>query len=72
MSGLALYIALAHRSPSLAGRMAIMTGDADAASFRSWLAHNPCPVLKKPFDLSEIVGWVRGVRDVAGRERGSG
>src|SRR5258708_28159898 len=29
MSGLALYLALLHRSPGLAGRMAIMTGDAE-------------------------------------------
>jgi len=72
MSGLALYIALVHRRPSLAGRIAIMTGDADAESVRAWLERNPCTVLKKPFDLSQIVAWLRSVLDVQGRERGNG
>ncbi len=72
MSGLALYIALVHRTPALAGRIAIMTGDADADSVRSWLERNPCTVLRKPFDLEEIVAWLRGVLDVPGRERGNG
>lgn len=72
MSGLALFIALVHRSPDLAGRIAIMTGDADAESVRSWLRHNPCTVLRKPFDLREILDWVRGVLDVPGRERENG
>lgn len=72
MSGLALFIALVHRSPSLAGRIAIMTGDADADSVRSWLEHNPCTVLRKPFDLHEILTWVRGVLQVPGRERENG
>lgn len=72
MSGLALYIALVHRAPALAGRIAIMTGDAEADGVRSWLERNPCTVLRKPFDLSEIVTWLREVSDVQGRERGNG
>lgn len=72
MSGLALYIALVHRTPALVGRIAIMTGDAEAYSVRSWLERNPCTVLRKPFDLEEIVAWLRGVLDVPGRERGNG
>ena len=72
MSGLALYIALVHRTPALAGRIAIMTGDAEADSVRSWLERNPCTVIRKPFDLDEIVAWLRGVLDVPGRERGNG
>src|SRR5258708_36157668 len=41
MSGLALYLALLHRSPCLAGRVASMTGDAvgDGVSIR--LGRNP-------------------------------
>lgn len=72
MSGLALYIALMHRTPALVGRIAIMTGDDEADAVRSWLERNPCTVLRKPFDLEEIVAWLRGVLDVPGRERGNG
>ncbi|HVH68289.1 MAG TPA: response regulator [Gemmatimonadales bacterium] len=72
MSGLGLYLALLHRTPELAGRMAIMTGDAEAEHVRAWLERNPCPVLKKPFDLHEIVDWLRGVLNVSSRERGNG
>jgi DNA-binding response OmpR family regulator len=71
MSGLALYLALMHRSPALMGRMAIMTGDAETESVRAWLAHNPCTVLKKPFELQEIVAWLRTVLHVTSRERGN-
>ncbi|HZC79549.1 MAG TPA: response regulator [Ktedonobacterales bacterium] len=71
MSGLALYLALVHRTPALAGRIAIMTGDADADHVRVWLEHNPCTVLRKPFDLSEVVDWVRTVLAVTRRERGN-
>ncbi len=71
MSGLALYLALMHRSPALTGRMAIMTGDAETESVRAWLAHNPCTVLKKPFELQEIVAWLRTVLHVTSRERGN-
>ncbi len=71
MSGLALYLALVHRSPALTGRMAIMTGDPETESVRAWLAHNPCTVLKKPFELHEIVAWLRTVLHVPSRERGN-
>src|SRR5260370_12729459 len=66
MSGLALYLALLHRSPSLAGRMAIMTGDAEGDGVRTWLERNPCTVLPKPFDLHAILSWVKSVVDLAG------
>ena len=72
MSGLGLYLALLHRTPKLAGRMAIMTGDAEADHVRAWLERNPCPVLKKPFNLHEIVDWVRSVLHASSRERGNG
>lgn len=72
MSGLALYLALVHRTPALLGRIAIMTGDADDAHVRAWLERNPCTVIKKPFDLREVVEWVRTVVDEPGRRRGNG
>jgi DNA-binding NtrC family response regulator len=72
MSGLALYLALLHRAPALAGRIAIMTGDAEADSVRVWLERNPCTVLHKPFDLHQILDWVRSVVDASGERRGKG
>ena len=71
MSGLALYLALVHRHPTLAGRIAIMSGDAEAEHVRSWLEHNPCTVLKKPFDLREIVEWARELLDDSDRRSGN-
>jgi len=61
MSGLALYVALAHRWPELTGRMAIMTGDAEAQEVRAWLEEHQCKVLRKPFNLAEITAWLGGL-----------
>ena len=72
MSGLALYLALIHRHPALAGRIAIMSGDAEAEHVRAWLEHNPCTVLKKPFDLQQIVQWARELLDVGDQRSGNG
>jgi DNA-binding response OmpR family regulator len=72
MSGLALYLAIVHRWPTLTGRIAIMTGDAEAAEVQAWLARNPCAVLRKPFHLREIFDWLRGVTQVRPRERANG
>src|SRR5437763_1770786 len=72
MSGLALYLALIHRHPNLAGRIAIMSGDAEADHVRTWLQHNPCTVLKKPFDLREIVEWAHELLDVSDRQTENG
>jgi len=72
MSGLALYLVIVHRWPALEGRIAIMTGDADAAEVQSWLDHHRCMVLRKPFDLGEISAWLRTVLQVRQRELGNG
>ncbi len=72
MSGLALYLALIHRHPTLAGRIAIMSGDAEAEHVRAWLEHNPCTVLKKPFDVQQIVEWARELLDVGDQRTGNG
>jgi DNA-binding NtrC family response regulator len=72
MSGLALYLALIHRHPALAGRIAIMSGDAEAEHVRAWLQHNPCTVLKKPFDLREIVRWAHELLDASDWRTGNG
>src|SRR5256885_1259632 len=72
MSGLALYLALIHRHPALAGRIAIMSGDAEADNVRAWLQNNPCTVLKKPFDLRQIIEWARELLDMGDRRTGNG
>ena len=58
MSGLALYLAIIHRWPALEGHIAIMTGDSDAQEVRSWLEHHRCAVLRKPFNLQQVVDWI--------------
>jgi two-component system, OmpR family, phosphate regulon response regulator OmpR len=71
MSGLALYLAIVHRWPVLEGRIAIMTGNAEAEDVRTWLERHQCVVLRKPFNLQEVTDWLTGVFRLAQeRERG--
>jgi DNA-binding NtrC family response regulator len=70
MSGLALYLAIVHRWPQLEGRVAIMTGDADAEEVRTWLEHHRCPVIRKPFNLRDVTVWAE--RTLRWRERETG
>lgn len=72
MSGLALYLAIIHRWPHLDGRIAIMTGDADAEEVRTWLEQNRCTVLRKPFNLREIGQWLSTLWRMRERETGNG
>jgi len=72
LSGLALYLLIVHRWPHLDGRIAIMTGDAEADEVRSWLEQHRCMVLRKPFDLRDISTWLdHGLRS-RNREIGNG
>src|SRR5438128_3620170 len=71
MSGLALYLAIIHRWPALEGRIAIMTGDAEAEEVRTWLDHHRCTVIRKPFNLREVTDWLTAVFRLAD-ERGRG
>src|SRR5438132_13541040 len=61
MSGLSLYLAMTHRWPRLRGRVALMTGDADAPDVRTWAERNPCTVIRKPFSFREIKRWLDAV-----------
>jgi DNA-binding NtrC family response regulator len=72
MSGLALYLAIVHRWAYLDGRIAIMTGDAEADEVRSWLEQNRCTVLRKPFDLRQISLWLDDLWRVRERDTGNG
>ena len=71
MSGLALYLAIIHRWPALEGRIAIMTGDAEADEVRTWLEHHRCTVIRKPFNLDQVTDWVAAVLQQRGRSTGA-
>ena len=71
MSGLALYLAIIHRWPALEGRIAIMTGDAEAEEVRTWLEHHRCTVIRKPFNLDQVTDWVAAVLRSRGRSTGA-
>jgi DNA-binding NtrC family response regulator len=71
MSGLALYLAIIHRWPALEGRIAIMTGDAEADEVRTWLEHHRCMVIRKPFNLDQVTEWVAAVLHPRGRSTGA-
>jgi DNA-binding NtrC family response regulator len=58
ISGLALYLAIVHRWPELEGRIAFMTGDADAPDVRPWLERGRCPTIRKPFTVGQILHWL--------------
>ena len=49
-----------------------MSGDAEADNVRAWLQNNPCTVLKKPFDLRQIVEWAKELLDASDRRTGNG
>ena len=65
MSGLALSLAISRRWPYLEGRIALMTGDADAPDVRAWARRNPCTLLRKPFTLRQVATWLHGVARAA-------
>jgi DNA-binding NtrC family response regulator len=71
MSGLALYLAIIHRWPALEGRIAIMTGDAEADEVRTWLEHHRCAVIRKPFNLVQVTDWIAAVLQPHGRSKGA-
>lgn len=71
MSGLALYLAIVHQWPALEGRIAIMTGDAEAEEVRTWLEHHRCTVIRKPFNLQQVSDWVAAVLLPRDRSTGS-
>jgi DNA-binding response OmpR family regulator len=72
MSGLSLFLAIFARWPELRGRIAIMTGDAEAEEVAAWLQRNPCPLIRKPFDLRQVSAWVASVLRWQGEQAGNG
>jgi DNA-binding response OmpR family regulator len=58
MSGFALYLAVIHRWPQLEGRIAFMTGDADAPDVRVWAERGGHTTFRKPFSIPQITAWL--------------
>jgi DNA-binding response OmpR family regulator len=69
MSGPALFVALVHRSPDLAGRIAFMSAEPDAPDVRPWLETHHHKVFRKPFTMAQIEHWLEAVVAAARRER---
>jgi DNA-binding NtrC family response regulator len=67
MSGLALYLAIVHRWPRLEGRIAFMSGDADAPDVRSWLERGRYTIFRKPFSFRQIADWLAATLDARDR-----
>lgn len=72
MSGLALYLAVVRRWPHLVGRIALMTGDADAPDVHAWVYRNPCAVLRKPFNFQQVTDWLESAVEAAERTASAG
>jgi two-component system response regulator FixJ len=72
MSGLALSLAITHRWPQLTGRIALMTGDADATDVRAWVRRNPCTLIRKPFAFRQVADWLGAVAHAADRTASAG
>lgn len=67
ISGLALYLAIIHRWPHLDGRIAFITGDADAPDVRVWLERGNHTTFRKPFSSPQILAWLALVSRAAER-----
>jgi DNA-binding response OmpR family regulator len=72
ISGLSLYLAITNRWPRLTGRIALMTGAAEPEEIRSWVELHHCPVIRKPFNLSEVTEWLRRVVHTREPREGNG
>jgi DNA-binding NtrC family response regulator len=72
MSGLALYLTIVHRWPALQGRIALMSGDADAADVRPWLEVHRCPLFRKPFRFELLASWLEAVLRPRDRQANAG
>jgi len=57
-TGLELYPTIVGRWPRLEGRIAFMTGDADAADVHDWLERGHHTTIRKPFSFSQIADWL--------------
>ena len=72
MSGLSLYLTIVHRWPALEGRIAIITGDPEAEDVSAFQEHHRCTLIRKPFDLQEVLDWLAAALRFRSREAGNG
>ncbi len=72
MSGLALSLAISRRWPQLEGRIALMTGDAEAPDVRAWVRRNPCTLFRKPFTFRHVAAWLDSVVHAADHTASAG
>lgn len=72
ISGLALSLAISRRWPYLEGRIALMTGDADAPEVRAWARHNSCTLFRKPFTFRQVMTWLQGLSGTADHTASAG
>jgi CheY-like chemotaxis protein len=62
ISGLDLYLVIEQRWPYLAPRLALVTGDADAADVRTWRGARHPTLFRKPFHPHEILRWLEALK----------
>lgn len=65
MGGREVYAHLMRERPELLSRIVFVTGDALGESARAFIAGTPCPVVEKPFTVSEIARAVEQVLAVS-------
>jgi CheY-like chemotaxis protein len=71
MSGQTLFHVIIGLWPNLKPRILIMTGDARAEEHATWLRLYDLPVVKKPFEVGEVVGLIDVIMSADTREASS-
>lgn len=61
LNGVGLYLALTQRSDRLSERIIFLTGSTGSSELHRFLKETGLPVLRKPFDLGELLQLVREV-----------
>jgi len=64
MRGDALFELAAATQPHLRARTLFTTGDITVRA-QELIEATGCPLLRKPFDLKDLIDWVRGVEPIA-------
>ena len=58
MSGRTLFQLILTKWPSLARRLAVMSGDPEADDHADWLGLHDLPIISKPFQVAELLAIV--------------
>ncbi len=72
MSGQTLFHVILSQWPSLAARVAIMSGDPEAEDQQEWLQMYHLPVLAKPFELFRVFEMVDMLTAAERRQQANG